>query len=92
MKFQAAPSSRMLVVLTPRFDGWSVRVDGLPWGLRNVDGFLAVPTQAGKHLYTFTYDSWLFKLGLVNSIGAMIVTGWMLLADRLALRVPGFRI
>ena len=85
-----APDAATLVVLSPHFDGWRVRVDGLAGELRNVDGYLGVPTQVGTHRYAFEFDSLWFKVGLVISLAAVVLTGYLLVAEALKLRVPDF--
>lgn len=82
------PENATLVVLTPQFSGWRVQVDAEEADLRNIDGYLGVATRAGKHVYAFTFDSWLFKVGLAISVVGLMVTGYLLLAEAFQWRVP----
>jgi hypothetical protein len=71
----------MLVVLITHYPGWIVRMDGERQELKNVGGYLAVELPQGPHQFEFIYSPRSFYVGLLISLLATIITGWLLLRD-----------
>ncbi len=69
---------QLLVLLTTHYPGWGVKVDDAAQPLLNVGGYLAVAAPPGVHKVTFTYRPLSFYIGLVITLAASALTGFML--------------
>lgn len=74
-------AGKMLVVLTSKYPGWRVTVDGRPQTLKNVGGYLAADVQPGIHKYTFSFSPTSFKVGLLITLLSLAVTVGLLVSD-----------
>jgi len=65
---------RFLVLSDTYYPGWKVYVDGKPDKIYRADYILrAVYLSPGKHIVKFTYDPFLFKIGVIITLGTMIL-------------------
>lgn len=76
-----ADAGTSLVVLTAFYPGWKVSLDGRGHELKNVGGYLATDLVRGIHKYVFSYDPLSFKIGLIVSLMALLVTAGLGLSD-----------
>ncbi len=83
-RFQVTAESEVgeiLVALATNYPDWTVQIDGQPFELLNVGGYLGVDLRAGKHLYTFAYQPKVFLAGLLISLLATAATLFLLISD-----------
>ncbi len=74
-----------IVVLSDAYaEGWTATVDGRPAPLARADGILrAVPVTSGTHVVVFHYQPASFSIGLLVSLGALVLwLGFCLVAVR----------
>lgn len=71
----------ILVLLTTHYPGWQVEVDGTKQVLLNVGGYLAVAAPRGVHKVIFTYQPRSFYIGLLITLVASTLTGFMLFKE-----------
>jgi hypothetical protein len=62
-----------LVVLAGSYPGWSVKVDGSPAVLEDINGFLGVRALNGDHTYRFNFISSSFIAGLLISLLGLLL-------------------
>ncbi|HEV7732151.1 MAG TPA: YfhO family protein [Candidatus Binatia bacterium] len=68
----AAPA--LLVLGEAANDGWRADVDGTPAPILHADhAFRAVWLPAGQHTVVFTYAPWSVRIGMLVSLGAVVV-------------------
>ena len=73
----AAPG--LLVVADAYYPGWVAQVDGRPTPIYPTDILLrGVFVHAGEHTVTFRYRPVSFRVGVVGSLLALVVAGWLL--------------
>jgi hypothetical protein len=72
---------QLLVLLTTHYPGWQVKVDGAIQPLLNVGGYLAVAAPRGVHKVIFSYQPHSFYIGLLITLAASALTGFMLFKE-----------
>jgi len=76
-----ACASAVVVLADAWFPGWAVEIDGVEAPPLRAWGFLrGVAVPAGKHLVTWRYRPWTFRLGAWLSVGAWLALAAVLVA------------
>lgn len=70
----SSPASGVTVLADTLAPGWYATVDGAPVPIVRCNGlFRGVPTPAGEHSIVFAYRPWSFRIGLLVSLGTVVV-------------------
>jgi hypothetical protein len=79
----AAPRDGYLVLTDADYPGWIATVDGHPVAIERADiMFRAVKIPAGQHRVEMSYQPQAFSIGLLISIGTMVILGGVWLSVR----------